>query len=267
MQTSRGEATSAIYGFSVLLLKILREHEPVDLAFALDAPQRTFRHEQFEAYKAHREGVPDALSEQFDRLRQVLDALSVPAFCVPGFEADDIIATLAQELRPEGPVLVVSGDRDLLQLTRDGARVLFIGARGKEPVIYDDLAVEKRYGIRPEQLPSWVALAGDPSDNLPQVPGIGARRASKLIAQFGTIANVLTQIDQVKPPKLQGALLAFADQARTVERLATLRTDVPLGDGPRAAPVSDVALDRLRVVFADLEFKSLIARLDAWTKS
>jgi DNA polymerase-1 len=267
MQTSSGEATSALYGFSALLLKVLREHAPVDLAFAIDAPQRTFRHEQFEDYKAHREGVPDGLSGQFDRLRQLLDALEVPIFCVPGVEADDVIATLAHELAASLPVLVVSGDRDLLQVTRDGARVLFIGARGKEPVVYDAAAVEARYGIRPELLPSWVALAGDPSDNLPQVPGIGARTASKLVAEYGNVGNLLQHVTQVKPPKVRDALVGFAHQARTVELLATLRTDVPLGDGARAAAVSDAALDRLRGVFVELEFKSLVARLDAWRKA
>src|SRR5438045_3812045 len=117
METSRGEKTSALYGFSVLLLKILREQAPVDLALAVDAPQKTFRHEQFAAYKADRDRVPEALSGQFDRLRQLLEALGAPTFSVPGFEADDILATLARDLRPRAEVLVVSGDRDLLQLT------------------------------------------------------------------------------------------------------------------------------------------------------
>jgi DNA polymerase-1 len=267
MQTSLGEPTSALYGFSVNLLKVLREHAPVALAFAIDAPQKTFRHEQFELYKAHRDDVPHGLSGQFDRLRQLLDVLEVPTFCVPGVEADDVIATLARELSSRQPVLVISGDRDLLQVTGDGARVLFIGARGKEPVVYDAAAVEMRYGIRPELLPSWVALAGDPSDNLPQVPGIGARTASKLIAQYGSIANLLLNVAEVKPPKVRDALVAFADQARTVERLARLRTDVPLAEGLRVAEVSGAALDRLRSFFAELEFKSLVARLDAWRRT
>jgi DNA polymerase-1 len=267
MQTSRGEPTSALYGFSVILLKVLREHAPAALAFAIDAPQKTFRHEEFEDYKAHRGGVPDGLSSQFERLRQLLDALEVPTFCIPGVEADDIIATISHELGTRQPVLAVSGDRDLLQVTRDGSQVLFIGARGKEPVVYDAAAVEARYGIRPELLPSWVALAGDPSDNLPQVPGIGARTASKLIAEYGTIAELLKNVQKVKPHKVRDALVGFAHQARTVERLATLRTDVPLGDGPLVAEVRDPALDRLRGVFVDLEFKSLVARLDAWRKA
>jgi DNA polymerase-1 len=267
MQTSTGEPTSALYGFSVLLLKVLREHAPVELAFAVDAPQKTFRHEEFEDYKAQRDGVPDGLAGQFDRLRQLLDAFEVPTFCIPGVEADDVIATLAHELSSKRPALVVSGDRDLLQVTRDGARVLFIGARGKEPVIYDAAAVETRYGIRPELLPSWVALAGDPSDNLPKVPDIGARTASKLISEYGNIASVLKNVEKVKPPRVRDALVGFAHQARTVERLATLRTNVPLGEGPLVAEVSDAALDRLRDLFLELEFKSLVARLDAWRQA
>jgi DNA polymerase-1 len=263
MQTSQGESTSALYGFSVLLLKILREHRPVELAFALDAPQKTFRHERYEGYKAQRDSVPYALAGQLDRLRQLITALAVPTFCVPGFEADDILATLAHELRARGqPVLAVSGDRDLLQLAQDGSRLLFLGARGKAPVIYDARAVEQRYQVRPDQLPSWVALAGDPSDNLPPVPGIGSRTASRLIAEFGTISNLLARLDAVTPARIRETLRAHAEQARLTEDLARLRTDVPLGEGARAATLDRAAFGRLRQLFAELEFKSLVNRVD-----
>jgi DNA polymerase-1 len=264
MSTSRGEPTSALYGFCVLLLKILREYRPARLAFALDVPERTFRHEEFQAYKAQRLRVPDALASQFDRLAQLLEAFDVPTFGVPGFEADDVIATLARALRAQGEeVLAVSGDRDLFQVTWDGTRVLFTGARGQEPVVYDAAAVKTRYGVDPLQLPSWVALAGDPSDNLPQVPGIGARTATKLIASFGSVAGLLAHADEVKPAKVRDALLAHAEQARTVEQLARLRTDVPLVIGACAEAVRDAAFDRLAVLFAELEFKSLVLRLEA----
>jgi DNA polymerase I len=264
MQTSRGEPTSALYGFSLLLLKILREHRPLELAFALDAPQKTFRHELYSAYKAQRGGVPDDLAGQLDRLRELMAAFGVPTLSVPGFEADDVLATLARELRTKGqPVLAVSGDRDLLQLTQDGTEVLFLGARGKEPVVYDADAVQRRYGIVPELLPSWVALAGDPSDNLPQVPGIGARTATRLIEEFGTIANLLAHLDAVTPSRIRDVLRDHAEQALRTEQLARLRTDVPLPGDLRAGRVDKGALERLQALFVELEMRSLIPRLEA----
>src|SRR4051812_20285205 len=182
MSTRAGEPTSALYGFSSLLLKVLREQPGAALAFALDAPQATFRHEAFDEYKAGRAATASALSAQFERLRQLLDALAVPAFRCPGFEADDVLATLAKRARDQGlPALVVSGDRDLLQLARGSVRVYFVGRRSKEALIYDEAAVFARFGVVSEFLPSYVALIGDPSDNLPGVPGIGASTARRLL--------------------------------------------------------------------------------------
>jgi DNA polymerase-1 len=138
MSTSRGEPTSALYGFFSLFLKIVRERNPSGLAFALDAPAKTFRHHQFEGYKANREKAGDGLLWQLARLGRLWPSLELPVFAAPGFEADDVLATLARELRAsETPGVVVSGDRDLLQLARGSVTVLFTGARGKEPVLYD----------------------------------------------------------------------------------------------------------------------------------
>jgi DNA polymerase I len=264
MSTTRGEPTGALYGFSSLFLKVVREQNPIGLAFAVDAPQKTFRHERYEAYKATRDATPDAVRQQLGRLDQLLGCLQLPVFRVPGFEGDDILATLARTLRDaRAPALVVSGDRDLLQLARDPVKVLFTGARGKEAVLYDDAKVIERFGVRPEQLPSWAALVGDVSDNLPGVRGVGPRTAAQLVQKFHDVPTLLDNVDQVVPENVRRAIAESRDQVRLNEELARLRDDVPLGDGPRSLPLGLEALGRVQLLFAELEFKSLASRVAA----
>src|SRR5687768_14219154 len=160
MTTRAGEPTSALYGFSVLVLKLLREHPGAALAFAVDKPGPTFRQTAYRDYKSNRTATPTPLAEQLRRLPRLLEAFGVPVFGAPGFEADDVLATLAEGARSGAgsPALVVSGDRDLLQLARGTVRVHFIGRRGMAAVTYDETLVEKRFGIPSNRLPSYVAL-------------------------------------------------------------------------------------------------------------
>jgi DNA polymerase-1 len=268
MNTASGKPTSALYGFCTALLKELREQRPRALAFAVDAPHATFRHEAYAGYKAQRERVPDALREQFGPLRELLAAFAVPVFEVRGFEADDVLATLASELRAAAlPALVLSGDRDLLQLAHGGTQVLFLGARGQPARLYDEAGVEARFSVPAPQLPAWMALVGDTSDNLPGTPGVGARTAAKWVREHGSIANLLARVDELEPARLRVVVAAHAEQLRQNERLATLRMDVPLGPAPHVAALQPEALTELRQVFRRLEFKSLEARLDALAAS
>jgi len=265
MSTRAGEPTSALYGFSSLLLKLLREHPASALSFALDAPQATFRHENFDDYKAGRPATPSALSAQFARLRQLLDALAVPAFRCPGFEADDVLATLAKRARDSNtPALVVSGDRDLLQLARGSVRVYFVGRRNKDALVYDEAAVFARFGVPSEHLPSYVALLGDPSDNLPGVPGIGPATAQTLLIGKHSCRQLLDELDQVKSKRVRDTLLAHRDQILNTEFLARLREDAPIApaEAPFRVPTS-AGLQALARLFEELEFKSLLARLAA----
>ena len=264
MTTRAGEPTSAVYGLCTLILKLLREHSPRGISFALDAPVETFRHAKYTAYKAQRAPAPDALRRQFARLRELLEALGAPVFRVPGFEADDVLATLAHELSISGDqVLIVSGDRDLFQVAKDGVDILFVGRRGREPVTYDAAAVEKRFGVPPERLPSFIALVGDPSDNIVGVSGVGPRTAAKLVNRFGSIESLLELLDQVAPAPLRESLRAASPQLRLNEDIARLRVNVPLGPGARWLPVTAEAVGRLRQLFDELEFKSLLRRLEA----
>jgi DNA polymerase I len=261
MQTAAGEPTSALYGFSVLLLKALRERKPTGIAFAVDAPQKTFRHNLYSDYKGQREAAPSALVAQLRRLDELLRTLAVPVFSAAGFEADDVLASLAVKLSDQPSIVVVSGDRDLLQLVSRNVCVEFIGARGRKPTIYDEAAIEQRFQIRPNQLPSWTALVGDPSDNIPAVSGIGPRTASALIRKFENVGNLLEHLGEVAPSRLRETLTRNAEQIRLNEELARLRVDVPLGAGPFVAPLQHDALDRVRTLFVELEFKSLGERL------
>ncbi|HVY38305.1 MAG TPA: 5'-3' exonuclease H3TH domain-containing protein [Polyangia bacterium] len=263
MSTKAGEPTSALYGLAVMLLKLLRDHRPCDLAFALDAPQPTFRHLQSGSYKAHRPPLPDGLRRQLDALPRLLDAVGAPTFVAPGFEADDVLATLARELAAsQVAVRVVTADHDLFQVARDGVDVLFVGTRGRKSILYDRAALVARYGLEPRQLPSLTALVGDASDNLPKIPGVGARTAQKLVQRFGDMRGLIAGLDHVTPAALRDTLAAASAQLLETESLARLREDVPLSPGARAAPVGAEAWPRMRALFAAWEFHSLLARVD-----
>lgn len=260
--TSTGRPTGALYGFSTLLLKLLREEKPSGVALARDLPRPTFRHERFSAYKATRPALPDPLREQLRDLDQLLSALGFPLYAVEGFEADDVLATLATQLSAHERVLIVSGDRDLLQLVDDRVEVLFIGQRGKPPIRYDRGAVEARFGFPPERLPSYVALVGDTSDNLPKIPGIGEASAKKLIQHFENIdalLGALATLDQRTRAKLSD----HQEQLRETELLARLRKDVPLAREVETRTLDERAKEETRALFEKWELKSLLARLAA----
>jgi DNA polymerase-1 len=262
MSTARGEPTNALYGFSALLLKLLREHPQAELCFAMDTGRPTFRHRAFEAYKGQRERAPTPLVEQLRKLEQLLARVAVPVVGVPGFEADDVLATIATRLRGEGrPTLIVSGDRDLLQAAHGSVRVHFVGRRGKDAITYDEAAVRERFGIPPWRLPSYVALVGDTSDNLPGVPGIGPGTARQLLAEREDVEHLLADAAHVTP-RLAALLAEHAVQIRRTEQLARLRCDAPLPQPPHLAAPAAPQLVALRELFEALEFKSLLPRLD-----
>jgi DNA polymerase I len=268
MSTRAGEPTSALYGLSSLLLKLLREQPGAALAFALDAPQATFRHQSFDAYKAGRPATPSGLSAQFGRLQQLLEALAVPAFRCPGFEADDVLATLAKRARDtSSPALVVSGDRDLLQLAHGSVRVYFVGRRSKDAVVYDQEAVLGRFGVAPAFLPSYVALIGDPSDNLPGVPGIGAASAQKLLFGKRSCQELFEDLQSVKSVRMREALIEHQAQILHTESLARLREDAPIAESSLAWSVpTRASFEALSRLFEELEFKSLRTRLEALSR-
>lgn len=264
MRTTRGEPTAALYGFLVLLLKLLREERPHGIALALDVPEETHRRRRYPEYKAGRAAIADDLVTQLSRLHELLTLLEVPALYAPGHEADDVLATMARRSRErDEAAIVVSGDRDLLQVAHGSVRVLFAGARGKKPTWYGEAEVLERFGVLPRQLPSYVALVGDASDNLPKVPGVGERTATRLVREFGDMKNLLARLPEVNPPKLREELARHTEQILFTEELARLDEEVPLAGDARAKPMTLRGVGQLRELFVELEFQSLVPRLDA----
>lgn len=262
MRTSDGIPTGGLYGLSTVLLKLLREHRPRGLAFAVDRPEPTFRHEAFDGYKAHRQRTPSPLVRQLERLPAFMEATGAPVHGHLGFEADDVLASLATVLGDQSiPVLVVTGDTDLLQVAAGCVAVWFVGRRGGNAVRYDEAAVRKRYAIEPSQIPTYKALVGDPSDNLPGLPGVGPKTAARWIREHGAAAGIVAAASTLSPARLRPVVEQAADDLPRFEDLATVRRGLPL-EPPLWAPFTVASRTGLARQFSALSFRSLVERLN-----
>ncbi|MGW0035927.1 DNA polymerase I [Gordonia sp. NPDC003376] len=260
-KTNTGQATNAVYGFTSMLINLLRDESPTHIAAAFDVSRQTFRSEMFPDYKAQRSASPDEFRGQVDLTKEVLDALGINVMAVEGFEADDIIATLATQADAQGyKVLVVTGDRDSLQLVNDSITVLYPKKGVSELTRFTPDEVEKKYGLTPTQYPDYAALRGDPSDNLPGIPGVGEKTASKWIRQYGSLASLVDHVDEVKG-KVGDALRANLASVQTNRQLTELIRDMPLPAGPDELALVGWDRDRIHQLFDDLEFKVLRERL------
>ena len=247
-----GQPTGAVYGFLTMLLRLLSDEQPTHLAVALDRPEPTFRHQEFQAYKAQRAAMPDDLRTQVPLLRRVLAALAVPILEQAGAEADDVIGTAARQAAAAGfDVRVVTGDRDALQLIGPRVQVLYTRRGLSEIDRMDEAAVRAKYGVEPPLLIDVKALVGDASDNYPGVPTVGEKTGCRLIATYGPVETLLARLDEVGPPRVREALLRHADVVRRNKRLATIRCDVALVFEPEAwvrvgaAPEAEALLEQL----------------------
>src|SRR3954466_14696155 len=225
LSTRQGVPTNAVYGFTTMLLRAIREGNPPHLAVAFDEAGKQARSEIYAEYKATRGAPPEDLSPQFPLVRRVLEALRVPAIGFSGYEADDVIATLAKRARAQGwEVVIVSGDKDLMQLVVDGIRCY----DSMYEKWYGPAQVEEKWGVPPHQVADLLALTGDKIDNIPGVPGVGEKTAATLLKEYGTLENVLSNAAGVKKPKLRENLLASIDKVRIGRRLIALYDDLPL---------------------------------------
>ncbi len=259
--TSSGRPTNAVYGFTNMLLKILDEELPNYVAAAFDKPAPTFRHRAYEQYKAHRERMPDDLRPQIKTAKEIVEALAIPIFELEGFEAEDILGTIARKASADGfDVLIVTGDLDTLQLVDERIKVMVTSRGITETTLYDPAKVMARFGITPAQMTDFKGLKGDTTDNIPGVPGIGEKTAAQLIQQFGTVEDLLEQLDRA-PEKLKAKLQQHAEQVLQSKHLATIVTSVPIQwswpDLTRKTPDRQ----RLQALFDELEFKSLLERV------
>ncbi|MFZ1175081.1 MAG: DNA polymerase I [Mycobacterium sp.] len=260
-KTRGGLTTNAVYGFTAMLINLLRDESPTHIAAAFDVSRQTFRSERYPEYKANRSSAPDEFHGQIDITKEVLNALGITVLAEPGFEADDLIATLATQAENEGyRVLVVTGDRDSLQLVSDDVTVLYPRKGVSELTRFTPEAVVEKYGLTPKQYPDFAALRGDPSDNLPGIPGVGEKTASKWIIEYGSLQSLVDNVDSVRG-KVGDALRAHVANVVLNRDLTELVRDVPLAQTPDTLRLQPWDRDHIHRLFDDLEFRVLRDRL------
>ncbi len=270
LTTKDGRVVNAVYGFAMVVEKMLAELHPDFMAVAWDLPGGTFRHEEYAPYKATREKKAQELYDQIPVIQKLLDAYSIPSLSAPGFEADDILGTISTKNAKAGfRTLIVTGDLDALQLVDDATNVVFFVKGLSQTKRYDIPAVVERYGLRPDQLIDLKTLLGDTSDNLPGVPGIGEKTAFELLTQFGSVDGIFAALAKGDvPEKYAKKLVGKIDVAKQMRRLVTIVRDVDLGDFDVAqAHVRPPDMAKLMPLLRDLEFKTLLKKYDSNTSS
>ncbi len=262
LATASGQVTNAVFGFTSMLLNLVRDHQPDRVVVTFDLPQPTFRHEKVDTYKANRESAPDILRQQMGLVRQVVDTLALPVVTAPGFEADDVIATLTERAVDGGEdVIIVTGDRDSYQLVRDPHVKVLYNKRGvSDYALYDEAGILERTGVRPDQYVWYAALRGDPSDNLPGVPKVGEKTAAKLVTTYGDLDGIFAHTED-QTPALRKNLEEHEAQARSNAEMMVLVRDVPLEVDEAELRQGEVDTDAVLELFRFLEFPTLVPRL------
>jgi DNA polymerase-1 len=262
MATASGQITNAVFGFTSMLINVLKDQRPSGVLVAFDRPEPTFRHDADPTYKAQREAAPDILRQQMGLVREVLAALGIQTVEAAGWEADDLIATAAERLVEAGHrVVIVTGDRDAYQLVRDPHVMVLYNRRGvSDYALYDEAGIEERTGVPPSLYPQYAALRGDPSDNLPGVPGVGEKTAAKLIVNYGGLDGIFAHVDE-QTPKLRASLAEHEDRVRKNHDVMILRTDAPLDGVDLASLAIAPKPDEVKRLFDFLEFRTFAERL------
>ncbi len=262
MITKKGEMVNAIYGFATVLLKALKEFKPEYVVLTLDKAGPTFRHKEYKEYKATRVKAPDDLYAQIPRVQELAEAFAIPVFAESGFEADDLIGTIAKEVNGDIEKIIVTGDMDTLQLVDDSTKVYTMSRGLSDSVLYDKETVKARFGLKPEQMIDYKALRGDPSDNIPGVKGIGEKTASELLLEFKTLDNLYKNINSPKiKDRVRELLKEHKGDAYLSKSLATIKCDVKIKFDLAKARFGNINQSEVVKLFSDLEFKSLLPRV------
>ncbi len=271
LTTKSGEPTNAVYGFTMILLKAIKDLKPTHIACSFDLKGPTFRHEEYEDYKAHRVAAPDELYAQFDRVKEIVRSLNIPIFEIEGFEADDVLGTLATQICEQNghdcDVMIATGDLDTLQLVNKCVKVYTLRKGLTDTTIYDEKAIMERYGLKPLQMIDYKALRGDPSDNIKGVKGIGEKTASGLIQKFGSIEKLYQAIKSDKDieQKIKARPLKLLQEGESDAllsyKLSKIVTDVPIKIEVPAYEFTASHLDGVMKLFQELEFRSLLDKL------
>ena len=272
LTTKKGELVNAVYGFLLVFFKAIREFQPDFIAACFDYPAPTFRHKKFKEYKAKRPPAPEELYQQIPKVKEVLKAFNVEIFEKEGFEADDIIGTIAhlapkKQIFPEIETIILSGDLDILQLVNQKTKVYSLRKGVKDTVLYnEDLVEEKYHGLKPNQLDDFKALRGDPSDNIPGVPGIGEKIAIDLIKKFGSLENLYEEIQNPKSKiqiseKLKTKLFEYQSQAFLSKTLVQIEKKAPIGFDLKKCQWREYDKRKVTQMLEKFEFYSLIKKL------
>jgi len=260
--TSSGIITNAVLGFTNMILKLAEDLRPDTIICAFDSKGPTFRHKMFDQYKIHRKKMPDELIHQIPLIKQVMEAFNIVCIEKEGVEADDILASLAKTASEAyAQTIIVTGDKDMLQMVSDDIKVLSTKRSITDTIIYDGDGVEKKLGVRPDKVRDLLALMGDSSDNIPGVPGIGPKTAVKLIKQFGSMESIFEGIESIKSPRLKNLLIENREIADTSKKLTTLKDDIKIEPGLIEKSFRNLDLEKVKEIFEELEFNNLLYRL------
>ncbi|MDP2807877.1 MAG: 5'-3' exonuclease H3TH domain-containing protein, partial [bacterium] len=255
---SKGENTSASFGFTNMLMRMIKEHQPDYIGVAFDTSAPTFRDKKYAEYKAQRPGMPEELRSQLPRIKEILEALNIAVLQQDGYEADDVLAGLAKQAEAKGWMsYIATGDKDLLQVVTERIKVIRPRMGKSDESIYGPEEVQKEYGVTPDKIKDIFALSGDAADNVPGVPGIGPKTATELILQFGSFDDLYKNLDKVKKPRIKNLLEEHKDQAQLCKELVTLHLDqlpdISLASLKSHQPDQEI----LAKLFKELEFNSL----------
>lgn len=268
LTNKKGQPTGAIYGFLLTLFKAIKDLRANYIVATFDTPKPTFRHQKFKEYKAHRIKTPDGIVSQIPIMKEVLKSFDIPVFGKEGFEADDLIATIAKKTENEADVFIVSGDLDNLQLVDPKIKVYTLGKGIKDSVLYDEQKVIDRFGIKPEQMNDFKALTGDVSDNVPGVPGIGKTTAAQLIQEYGSLRNLYNELatdTAVLKPKIKETIRNNKESAFLSLELVQTKKDVAVDFSLESCKFGQFDREKVKIIFNELGFNSLIDRLNLLT--
>ena len=256
-----GNPTNAIYGVSSMLINVLQQVKPEYVCAVLDTKKPTFRHVDFTGYKAHRRPVEDMLMVQIPKIEEIVTAFGITMISSPGYEADDLVGTLAVKNQKQCQMILLSNDRDLWQLVGPNILVMLPSTKGDKVEWIGEKEVMARLGVNPAQVPDYKGLVGDTSDNIPGVYGVGEKSAGKLIAEFGSVENIYNHLDQVSPESLRKKLLDGYEQAMMSKKLATLDLDTPTDFSRETSRYEKMPMETIKAVLESYNFKSLLKRV------
>jgi len=264
LTNKKGQPTGAVYGFLLTLFRAIKDVKANYIVACFDTKKPTFRHEEFKEYKAHRPQMPEGIVSQIPIMKEVLESFNIPIFEKDGFEADDLVATISQMAKNNAEVYILSGDLDNLQLVDEKVKVYTLGKGIKDSVLYDKVKVVERFGVEPLKMNDFKALTGDASDNVPGVPGIGKKTAAELIQKFGSIKNLYDELSTdtaVLKPKIKEALKQNKESAFLSLNLVNTKKNVELDFSLESCKFSEFDQQKVKNIFIELGFGSLIDRL------